>query len=76
MLTELQRNVHRQKAFLATLRSQYADEKNSTSATVEKFQKDADHAHQSLNSLKDKALHFELADQEELRQVRIERSSC
>ncbi len=71
VLTQLQRNVHKQKALLAGLRSQYAEEKSSTSAAQDKFKKDAEHACQSLNSLKDKALHFEIADEEELRQVRV-----
>ncbi len=69
VLTELQRDVHKQKALLASLRSEYAEEKNSTSAAQDTFRKDAEHALQSLSSLKDKALHFEVADDEELRQV-------
>jgi hypothetical protein len=73
----VQRSVHKQKALLAELRSQYADRKSSASATQERFKRDAEHAHQSLHSLKDKALHFERADAEELRQVcRYKFSHC
>lgn len=68
-MTELQRNLHKQKASLAGLRSQYADEKDSTLAAQKKLIKDAQHASQSLVSLKGKALHFKVADEEELRQV-------
>jgi len=68
-LNELQWNLQKQNASLAGLRSQYADEKNTTLAAQEKYMKDAQHANQSLNSLKDKALHFKVADEEELQQV-------
>jgi hypothetical protein len=55
---------------LTGLRSQYADEKDSILAAQEKYIKDAQHVNKSLNSLKDRALHFEVSDEEELRQVR------